>query len=115
MCQDRLNLRAGPLVVTHFVHNPVNQLFEKLGFDRSTGFADGPQHLPSPVLRTTLVQGVHEKTVRCADEIHVAGLPFAVAHLTISQSQLLLAVPMERLSSCPAMALDEQHPNHFPE
>ena len=39
-----------------------------------------------------------EETVRYADEIHVAGLPLAGAHLTISQAQLLLAVPMEGLS-----------------
>ena len=35
-------------------------------------------------MRTARVHGVHQKTVRGADKIHVAGLPLAAAHLTIS-------------------------------
>jgi hypothetical protein len=37
------------------------------------------------------MQRMHQKTVRCADEIYVASLPLATAHLTISDP-LLLAV-----------------------
>ena len=82
------------MVIGEFVHNPVDQLLQEFAFDRPTGFADGRQHSPSPVLRTALVERTHQKTVRCADELHVAGLPLAVAHLALSQAQLLLTVPM---------------------
>ena len=87
------------MVIGELVHNPVDQLLQEFAFDRPTGFADGRQHGPSPVLRTALVERTHQQTVRCADEIHVAGLPLAVAHLAISQAQLLLPVPMKRLGA----------------
>ena len=85
------------MVIGEFVYNPVDQLRQEFAFDRPTGFADGRQHGPSPLLRTALVERAHQQTVRCADEIHVAGLPLAVAHLAIAESQLLLAVPMTTL------------------
>src|SRR5205085_6540366 len=53
--------------------------------------------------------------VRCADEIHVAGLPLAVAHLAISQAQLLLPVPMKCLSACPAVPIHQHHAYHLPQ
>lgn len=34
------------------VDNPVDNLLQRLGFGSPTGFADGRQRLPSPVLRT---------------------------------------------------------------
>jgi hypothetical protein len=104
--QNRLNLRNRPLVIAQFIYNPIDQALKQLGLDRPTGFADGPQRLPSPVMRTTLVQGTHSQTGRCVDEIHVAGLPLTATHLTVSQAQPLLAVPMKGLGSCPTMAVD---------
>jgi len=44
----------------------------------------------------------------------VAGLLLAAAYLTVSQAQLLLAVPMKGLGACLAMALYQYHPNDFP-
>src|SRR5215831_404970 len=44
----------------------------------------------------------------------MAGLPFAAAHLTVSQPQLLLAVPMKRLGACPSMPIHQHHTNDFP-
>src|SRR5215471_15269017 len=96
------------------LHTPVDDALQRLGFDGATGFADGRQRPPSPVLHTALPQRTHQETVRCADEIHMAGLPLAAAHLTVSQAPLLLAVPMERLGPCPAMAIHQHHPDHFP-
>src|SRR5262249_53355295 len=42
------------------------------------------------------------------------GLRFAAAYLTVSQPQLLLAVPIEGLSTCPPMAIHYNYTNHFP-
>ena len=63
---------------------------------------------------TARVHGVHQKTVRCADKIHVARLPLATAHLAISKTQLLLGVPMKGLGTRPAMAVHLQHAKYFP-
>lgn len=85
------------MVIGEFGRNPIHQLLQEFAFDCPTGFADGRQYGPSPLLRTVLVERPHQQTVRCADEIHVAGLPLAVAHLAIAEPQFLLAVPMKRL------------------
>src|SRR5215470_562815 len=96
------------------LHTPVHDALQRLGFDGSTGVADGRQRPPSPVLHTALPQRAHQETIRCADEIHMAGLPLAAAHLTVSQPQLLLAVSMKGLGPCPAMAIDQYYTNDFP-
>ena len=102
------------MVYRKSIKNPVDNTPQRLGFHRTTGFADGRQRPPSPVLRTTLLQRAHEETLRCTDERHVAGLPLAAAHLTVSQPQLLLAVPMKGLGPCPAVSIHQPHPYHFP-
>src|ERR671933_536517 len=102
------------MLYREFLDNPVYDAFECLSFDGSTGFADGRQRPPSPLLHTTLLQRPHQETVRCADEIHMAGLPLAAAHLTVSQAQLRLAVPMKGLGPCPAMAIHQHHPYDLP-
>ena len=103
------------MVVGELVHNPIDQLPQEFPFNRPTGFADGRQRAPSPLLHTALPQRTHQETVRCADEIHVAGLPLAVAHLAIAEPQLLLAVPMKRLGACPAVPIHQHHANHLPQ
>src|SRR5918992_1253150 len=103
LSKDRLDLGNRPMVISKLVDNPVNQLPQLFAFDRPTGFADGRQHTPSPFLRTVLVERTHQQTVRCADEIHVAGLPLAAAHPAIAEPQLLLVVSMKCLGPCPAV------------
>src|SRR4029434_913477 len=102
------------MLYRELVHNPIDHALQGFGFHGTTGFANGRQRPPSPVLRTILLQRAHQETIRCADEIHVAGLPLAAAHLTVSQPQLLLAVPMKRLGACPAMPRHQHHTNDFP-
>jgi hypothetical protein len=102
------------MVIGEFVHNPVNQLPQLFTFDRPTGFADGGQHTPSPFLRTALVERTHQQTVRCADDIDVAGMPLAAAHLTIAESQRLLTVPMKRLGAGPAVPVHQHHADDLP-
>src|SRR5437016_13916413 len=92
--------------------NPIDHALQGLRFHRTTGFANGRQRPPSPVLRTTLLQRAHEETIRCTNEIPVAGLPLAAAHLTVSQPQLLLAVPMKGLGACPPMPIHQDHPGY---
>src|SRR3954471_13758229 len=101
------------MISCELVHNPIDHALQGLGFHRTTGFADGRQRPPSPVLRTTLLQRAHEETIRCTDEIHGAGLPCAAAPLTVSQPQLLLAVPMKRLGACPSMPIHQHYTNDF--
>src|SRR5262249_7942671 len=72
---NSLDLGDGPVLHCELVHNPVDDPLQCLGFHRTTGFANGRQRPPSPVLRTDLLQRVQQETVRCADEIDVAGLP----------------------------------------
>src|SRR6266851_2884220 len=112
--KDCLDIGDRPMISRELVHNPIDHVLQGLGFHSTTGFADGRQRPPSPVLRTGLLQRAHQETVRCADEIHVAGLPLAAAHLAVSQPQLLLAVPMKRLGACPTMPIHQHHPYHFP-
>ena len=69
------------MISRELVHNPIDHALQGLGFHSTPGFANGRQRPPSPVLRTGLLQRAYQETVRCADEIHVAGLPLAAAHL----------------------------------
>src|SRR5712692_5153979 len=94
--------------------NPIDPALQGLRLHRTTGFANGRQRPPSPVLRTTLLQRAPQETLRCTDERHVAGLPCAAAHLTVSQPQWLLAVPMERLGACPPMPIHPHETHHCP-
>ena len=76
------------MINRQLLHNPIDHARQCLGFDGPTGFADGRQHGPSPVLRTVLMERTHQQTVRCADEIHVAGLPLAAAGYPLKAGQL---------------------------
>src|SRR2546429_2857106 len=57
---------------------------------------------------------IRRETLHCADERHVAGLPLAGAHLTSSQPQLRLPVPLDGLGACPAMSIHQYHTHAFP-
>ena len=83
--------------------------------NRPTGFADGRQHsLEFSPADGALVQRTHQQTVRCADEIYVAGLALAVAHLAIAEPQLLLAVEVKRLGAYAVVSVHQHHTNHLP-
>ena len=86
------------------------------GLDRhgAASLADGLQPSQSPVLRTVLPQLEYEQAVRQHDQVHVPCLALAVAKLTATHSQMLLAVPMKRLCACPATAISSHDASHFP-
>src|SRR5712691_6722161 len=98
------------MIHCQLVYNPIDHALQGFGLYGTTGFANGRQRPPSPILHTVLLQRAHQETIRYADEIHVAGLPLAAAHLTVSQPQLLLAVPMKGLGPCPPMPIHQDHP-----
>jgi len=81
---------------------------------RPTGLADGHQPMERPFLRTALLQLAHEQTVRQHDQVHVPGLALVVTQLTITQSELLLAVPMERLRARPTLPVHSHDSTHLP-
>ena len=60
--KDGLDLRNGPMIHHQLVHNPIEHTRQGLGFHGSTGFADGRQRPPSPILRTVLLQRTHQET-----------------------------------------------------
>jgi hypothetical protein len=86
------------MVIGELVHNPVDQLRQEFAFDCPTGFADGRQHGPSPLLRTVLMERVHQQTGRCADEIHVAGPNRATTSFTLvgRSRDFTLSTPAQR-------------------
>src|SRR5205823_11344173 len=85
---------------------PGDRFAQCLAKHGTTGLADGRQACVSPFLRTVVPQLGHQGAVRQEDEIHVPGLALALPELTLAHAQMLLAVPMEGLCSCPALAID---------
>src|SRR5918994_3942579 len=85
------------------VDRPGERRTQGLPAHRPTGFADGHQPMERPLLRTALLQLAHEQTVRQHDQVHVPGLALVITQLTVPQTDLLLAVPMERLRARPAV------------
>jgi hypothetical protein len=90
------------------------------GFDQGltehspTGLADSHQTQVNLFLRTVVLQLKPQGTVCQEHEIHVSGLALATPELRCAHDQMLLAVPMEGLNSCPALALDLEDAMHFP-
>src|SRR5438477_5676971 len=80
----------------------------------STGAADGRQSAQSPVPGARMLQLTHEQTVRQHDQVHVPGLALAIAELTVAHPQLLLAVSMKGLRTCPALPIRADDPRGFP-
>src|SRR5712691_2347889 len=74
-----------------------------------TGFANGHQRLGGPRTRTALAQLGHEQTMHQQHEIEMPRLALAAAQLTVTQAQMLLAVPMQGFRPCPALSVAAQH------
>src|SRR4029078_380302 len=81
---------------------------------RWTGFADGHQPMERTLTRTTMPQLTHKKTVRKHEQVNVPCLALDITQLTIPEAELLLAVPMEGLRTCPAIPIDPHDSTHFP-
>src|SRR4051812_45160775 len=67
-----------------------------------------------PLPRTALPQLDHEQTVRQHDQVYMPGLALEITQLAVTQSELLLAVPMEGLRPCPAMPVPPHDPTPLP-
>src|SRR6266508_2196866 len=93
---------------------PGDRFAQGLAKHGATGLADGRQACLSPFLRTVVPQLGHQGAVRQEYEIHMPGLALATPELTRAHAQMLLAVPMEGLGSCPAFAIGLEDAMHFP-
>jgi hypothetical protein len=98
----------------NLLDRPGDRCAQALPEHRSTGFADGRQPLECPFPRTALLQLAHEQTVRQHDQVHVPGLALDVTQLAVAQSELLLAVPVKRLRTRPAMPVHPHNPTDLP-
>src|SRR5438093_3678088 len=109
----RFDLRH-TLPLLYLFDDPGDRFAQGLAEHGATGLADGRQACLSPFLRTVVPQLGHQGAVRQEDEIHVPGLALAAPELTITHAQMLLAVPMEGLGSCPALPIGLEDAMHFP-
>src|SRR4051794_9747049 len=107
-------MTIGPFKSSDLLDRPGERRAQGLSAHRPTGFADGHQPMECPLLRTALLQLAHEQAVRQHDQVHVPGLALDITQLTVTQPELLLAVPMERLRARPAMAVYPHDPTHLP-
>src|SRR3954469_13649177 len=107
-------MTIGPFKSGDLVDRPRERRTQGFPCHRPTGFADSHQPMERPLLRTALLQLAHEQAVRQHDQVHVPGLALDVTRLTVAQTELLLAVPMERLRARPAMSVHPHDPTHFP-
>src|SRR3989338_10034305 len=108
--QHLTNPRRRPGIHRRALNRPGDRALQGVPQDRPTGFADGGQRHASPLTRTALAQRGDEQTVRQQDEVEMPGLALAAAQLTVAHPEVLLAVPMEGLGPCPALAVDSQNP-----
>src|SRR5258706_5937780 len=102
------------LPLCDLLNHPSDRFAQGLAKHGATGLADGHQAYVSPVLRTVVPQLTHQGAVRQEYEIHMPCLALATPELTVAHAQMLLPVPMEGLSSCPALAIDLEDAMHFP-
>src|SRR5215216_835748 len=102
------------LPLLYLFDHPSDRFTQALAKHRATGLADGRQACLSPFLRTVVPQLGHQGAVRQEYEIHVPCLALATPELTRAHAQMLLAVPMEGLRSCPAFAIGLEDAMHLP-
>src|SRR3982751_3166717 len=100
----------GPLPSCDLLDRPGDRRPQGLLAHRPTGLADGHQPVECPLLRTVLPQLAHEQAVRQHDQVDVPGLALVITQLTVTQPELLLAVPMERLRARPTPAVHPHDP-----
>jgi hypothetical protein len=76
--------------------------------------ADGCQPVNSPIFRAVVSKLLHQETVSQHHQVHVPCLALAAAQLTVSHTQLLLAVAVKGFRSGPSMSIDLQDAIDFP-
>ena len=93
------------LPLLNLLDHPGDRFAQGFAEHSATGLADGRQAYVSLLLRTVVPQLGHQGAVRQEHEIHMPGLALATPELTRAHAQMLLAVPMEGLCPCPALAI----------
>jgi hypothetical protein len=83
--------------------NPIDYVTQRFFQHRASTFANRCQLHRRPLTQTCFIQFPYQKRVRQHHEVGVSCLPLAASHLTISQSQFLLAVSMKRFRTSPPL------------
>ena len=80
----------------------------------AAGVADGGNESGRPSLYTVALHVRQQQAVRKEDEVGVPGLALAASQLTVSEPQMLLAVPVKGLRSGPTPTIGADNALHFP-
>ena len=104
-CQASHDTSRSPVILLDTIDDPGDCIAQCFSTHGPTCLSDGRQMFQRPHTRTALPQLTHEKTVRKEDQVHVAGLPQAFPELTVTHTQVLLAVPGKALSASPAPSI----------
>jgi hypothetical protein len=102
------------MVIGELVHQPVDQLRQQCALDRPPGFAAGRQPRPSPRLRPALVARTPQPTGCSADELHLAGLPRAVAPRALRRAPTPACRPAATAQCLASGAATPPHAPHLP-
>ena len=113
-CQASHDTFRGPVILLDAIDDPGDCIAQCFSTHGPTGLPDGRQTFQRPNTRTALPQLTHEKTVRKEDQVHVAGLPQAVPELTVTHTQVLLAVPVKALGASPAASICTEDTTDLP-
>ena len=113
-CQASHDTSRSPVILLDTIDDPGDCIAQCLSIHVPTGLSYGRQTFQRPHTRTALPQLTHEKTVRKEDQVHVAGLPQAFPELTVTHTQVLLAVPVKALSASPAPSICAEDTTDLP-
>ena len=98
----------------NFVDRPANGSCQRVAKHATAGVADGGDESGGPSLYTVALHMRQQQAVRKEDEVGVPGLALAASQLTVSEPQMLLAVPMKGLRSGPTATIRADDALHFP-
>ncbi len=99
------NLCDLPFSIRCLLNGPGQRLAQDLFGNGSTGLADGRQPFLRPRTRTAGVHLGHEQTVHYDYEVCVPGQALACTQLTVTQTQMLLAVPVKGFGAGPTLPI----------
>ena len=101
-------------MLSHLVDDPTDSLGQRIAKHGAAGVADCRHQCGRPITCTAATHLRQQQAVRQENEVGVPGLALAISQLTVSEPQVLLAVPMKRLRTGPATAVRSHYALHFP-
>lgn len=97
-----------------FVDRPSNGSCQRVAKHATAGITDRGNESGGPFLYTVALHLRQQQAVRKEDEVGMPGLALATSQLTVSEPQMLLAVPMKGLRSGPTATIRADDALHFP-